>query len=322
MSESAVGGVAPSAAAGAAPGAIAGERMAALDARRKFQLTLGALWLLDGLLQYQPSMFSRAFPQMLTGAAKGNPKPVAAPIAWSATFIGHHLTISNGVFATIQVALGLAIAFRPTVKPALAASVLWSCGVWWLGEGLGGILTGNASPLTGAPGAVVLYALLAILLWPADRDATTFVAGRATGRHAARAAWLAVWGSLAAFTLLPAARAPHGMSSMLTTTAQGQPAWLAWADSHAANAIAGHGLAASIVLAALLIAVAVSVYLPEPVIRAAIVAAVALAVLLWLAEGIGGIFTGTGTDPNSGPLLGLLALIYWPAGRTPRESAP
>lgn len=325
MSESTVAG---------ASAAVAGERIAALDMRRKLQLALGALWLLDGLLQYQPSMFSRTFPRMITGAAAGNPKPVAAPITWSATFIGHHLAISNGAFATIQVALGLAIAFRPTVKPALAASVVWSCGVWWLGEGFGGMLTGNASPLNGAPGAVIIYALLAILLWPADREPADrdtkapFIAARAVGQHVARAAWLVVWASLAAFTVAPAARAPHGMSSMLTATAQGQPAWLAWADSHAANALAGHGLVASIVLATLLVAVAASVYLPEPVSRTAIVAAIALAVLLWLAEGIGGIFTGTGTDPNSGPLLGLLALAYWPARRMPRarqiprESAP
>jgi hypothetical protein len=307
-------------AAAAAMRAVAGARVTTLDTRRKLQLVLGALWLLDGLLQYQPAMFSRAFPQMLADAATGNPRPVAAPITWSAAFIDHHLTISNGAFATIQIALGLAIAFRPTVKLGLAASVLWSCGVWWLGEGLGGILAGAASPLNGAPGAVILYALLAILLWPADRDEMApFIAGRAVGRHAARAAWLAMWGSMAAFALLPSSRAPHGMSTILTTMAQGQPAWLAWIDTHAANTLGAHGLAASIVLAILLIAVAVGIYLPDRSTKPAIAAAIALAVVIWLAEGIGGIFTGAGTDPNSGPLLGLLALAYWPVSRMPNE---
>ena len=77
----------------------------------------------------------------------------------------------NTIFATIQLLLGLGIAFRPTVRVALAASVAWSLGVWWFGEGLGGVLSGGASPLNGAPGAVILYALLAVLLWPADRGA-------------------------------------------------------------------------------------------------------------------------------------------------------
>lgn len=311
MSEGVAAGVMP---------AVAEARIAALDTRRKLQLTLGALWLLDGLLQYQPAMFSRTFPQMLAATAAGNPGPVAAPITWSATFIGQHLAISNGAFAAIQVALGLAIAFRPVVKLALAASVLWSCAVWWLGEGLGGVLTGNASPLNGAPGAVILYALLAILLWPADRDVTApFIAGRAVGRHPARLAWLVVWGSLAAFALMPASRAPHGMSAMLATMARRQPAWVAWVGTHTASVLAGHGLAASIVLATALSAVAVGGYLPGRSAKPAIAVAITLAVMIWLAEGIGGIFTGAATDPNSGPLLGLLALAYWPVSRARHE---
>jgi hypothetical protein len=47
--------------------------------------------------------------------------------------------------------------------------IAWSLGVWWFGEGLGMVLTGDTSPVNGAPGAVILYALLAVLLWPADR---------------------------------------------------------------------------------------------------------------------------------------------------------
>ena len=54
--------------------AAAHERVtAALDPRRALQLALGALWLLDGMLQFQPSMFGRGFPHMLTGSAQGNP---------------------------------------------------------------------------------------------------------------------------------------------------------------------------------------------------------------------------------------------------------
>jgi hypothetical protein len=34
-----------------------------------------------------------------------------------------------------------------------------------------------------------------------------------------------------------------------------------------------------------------------------------------LAENLGGILTGQGTDPNTGPLLILLAFAYWPPGR-------
>jgi len=68
----------------------------------------------------------------------------------------------NTIFATIQLLIGLGIAFRPTVRLALAVSIAWSIGVWWFGEGLGGVLSGTASPLNGAPGAVIIYALLAV----------------------------------------------------------------------------------------------------------------------------------------------------------------
>src|SRR5579859_535649 len=143
------------------------------DVRRVLQLVLAATWLLDGLLQYQPVMYTSAFGQMLGDAATGNPGIIARPITWDAALVGHHLILLNTVFATIQLLLGLGIAFRPTVRVALAASVAWSVAVWWLGEGLGGVLNGGADPLSGAPGAVLIYGLVAVLLWPADRPGTT-----------------------------------------------------------------------------------------------------------------------------------------------------
>jgi hypothetical protein len=294
----------------------------ALGARRKLQLVLAAAWLLDGILQYQPSMFSRSFPQMLSDSAQGNPAVVAGPITWSAGFIDHHLAVLNAVFATIQLALGLGIAWRPTVRLALGASVAWALGVWWLGEGLGGVLAGTASPVNGAPGAVLLYAVLAVLLWPADRDPDApFVAGRAVGAGVARALWLAVWGSLAVFAVLPASRAPQALSGMISGMAPGEPAWLGWLDNWAGNALSHHGLLASLVLAAVLAIVAAGIYLPMRYIRPVIVLALLVAVALWLAQGLGGIFTGSGTDPDSAPLLALLAVSFWPARPTPDEGA-
>jgi hypothetical protein len=298
----------------AAAVAVGAAGTAALDPRRKLQLALGVIWVLDGILQYQPSMFTKSFPAMLAESAHGNPAVVATPITWSANLIDHHVVVMNAIFATIQLALGLGIAWRPTVRLALAASIAWSLAVWWLGEGFGGILAGTASPVNGAPGPVVLYAILAVLLWPADRDpAAPSVAGRAIGRRPAQAVWLVLWSSLAAFALLPAARAPGAISDVLSDSADGAPTWLAWIDTNAAGALSRHGLAASIVLALLLALVAAAVYLPAPVVRAAIVLAIVLAAALWLAQGMGELFTGMATDPESGPLLALLALSFWPA---------
>ena len=299
-----------------ASAALAEERWAAPDQRRRLQLVLAGIWLLDAVLQYQSFMFTKAFAQMLGATAAGNPAVIADPITWSARLIGNHAVLTNTIFATIQLLLGIGIAWRPTVKIALAASVVWSLAVWWLGEGLGSVLTGGASPVNGAPGAVIIYALLAVLLWPVARDrAAPFVAGRAVGAHAARMAWLVLWGSLAYFALTPASRAPQATSGMISGMASGEPGWLAWIDNHAASALSHDGLTVSIVLAIALIVVAVGVYLPPQAARATLVLALVLAAAIWLAEGLGGMLTGSGTDPNSGPLLALLALAYWPIAK-------
>src|SRR5215469_17584702 len=96
------------------------------DRRRALQRALGLIWLLDGALQFQPSMFDRGFPQMLAGAAAGNPAVVAGPVAWTAAVVSHDLAVLNAAFAATQVALGLGIAWRPAVRAALGASVAWA----------------------------------------------------------------------------------------------------------------------------------------------------------------------------------------------------
>jgi len=285
-----------------------------LDARRALQLVLAAIWLLDGVLQYQGFMFTKAFNQMLAGTATGNPAVIAKPVTWNATLIDHHMVLLNAIFATVQLLLGLGIAFRPTVRIALAASILWALGVWWFGEGLGGVLSGAASPLNGAPGAVIIYALLAVLLWPADRAGPApFAAARAVGAPVARLLWAVLWLSLAYFALTPANRAPQGVSGMIAGMESGEPVWLQDLQKGAASLVAGQGLATSIVLAAALVLIAAGVYLPPRTASSTLVLAIVVAAFTWVfGEAFGGILTGGGTDVNSGPLLALLALAYWP----------
>ncbi len=315
--------------------AVAAAEWAAPDARRRLQLALGALWLLDAILQYQPVMFTRAFGQMLAAAAPGSPALVSQPIIWNAHLVGQRPVLLNAVFATIQLLLALGIAWRATVRVALGASVAWALGVWWFGEGLGGVLTGTASPVSGAPGPAVLYALLAVLLWPRDRGpgvpaddpAVPFVAARSVGARAARALWLILWASLAYFALLPANRGPQALPGLLSGMTRGEPAWLATIGQRGAAYLAHQGLAASAVLAALLILIAIGVYLPPSAARVTLVLAAVTAAAIWVAgQALGGILTGSGTDPDTGPLLILLVPAFWPArgpmGRGPSARRP
>ena len=50
--------------------------------------------------------------------------------------------------------------------------------------------------------------------------------------------------------------------------------------------------------------------------RRALQLAGALGLAFWVAKGFGGIATGQATDPNSGPLLILLAACFWPPSRS------
>jgi hypothetical protein len=295
------------------------------DLRRTMQLTLAAAWLLDGVLQLEPIMFTRAFgTQIIVPVATGNPGFIAHSIIWSGNEIADHAVLANSFFAGIQLLLALGIAWRPTVKLALAASIVWSAGVWWIGEGLGGVLTRTASPINGAPGAVFLYGLLAVILWPVEgsgeRDPVTgrSLATQRLGKLPAAGCWLVLWLFLAYSDVVSAIRSPSALSGSVAGMEPGEPQWLRSVNSATVSVLSGHAIAVCVPVAIVLVAIAGSVLAGERFVRPAIVGAVVFAAVIWVvAEDFGGILTGTATDPNTGPLLILVALSYWPL-RQPR----
>ena len=281
---------------------------ASWSTRRTLQTCLGLMWLLDAALQFQPYMFSRGFvTQIIAPAAAGNPTLIAAPIAWSARITAQHIVPAHTAFAVIQLAIAVGLFFRRTTKAALAASIAWAVAVWWFGEGLGGILAG-ASPLAGLPGAVILYALIAILLWP------TAARSGPLGRRIPALAWLTLWTAFACYLLLPANRAPGAISQAFTSMTSGQPAWLQVPGHTLATLTAGHGQALAVALAALCVLTGAGIF-ADRLARPALILAAVLGLLIWTAEGFGALTTGQATDPNTGPLLILLAACFWP----PRE---
>ena len=284
--------------------------------QRGLQICLGLLWLLDAALQYQPFMFGPGFVTSgIEPATAGNPAVIVSSVTWASQMMLRHIAVYNAMFATIQLLLAIGFFFRRTVKLALAASIGWALSVWWFGESLGGILTGT-SPLAGLPGAVVLYALIAIVLWPASAGAhepASAAASGALGNTGANFVWLALWGGLAHYLLLPANRASDAITHIFSA-ADGQPGWVAATMASFAHADAHRGTQVSVVLAVACAGVALGVF-SRRARRPALVIAAGLGVLFWVAEGFGGIFTGQGTDPSTGPLLILLAACYWQSPR-------
>jgi hypothetical protein len=319
--------------------------------RRHLQVALGVIWLIDAGLQFQPFMFTKSFVvRTLESTVQGNPSVIAQPMLWADHFMVHEVAVWNSLFALVQLLIAIGLFWRPTVRLALAGSVIWSLGVWWIGEGLGGVLSG-ATPVTGAPGAVILYALVAVLLYPprvgrrhapmndpllsakavqqlslaegADIRATSPISvGRSSrlGELAPNALWALLWGSFAYLLLLPANRAPQGLHNTVAGMASGEPGWIRSLDSGLASAVSQHGTQASGILAVLCLFVAVGVFFPA-LVRPAVVVAIAVSLAFWMVEDFGGILTSQGTDVNSGPALVLLALVYWPVAGTLRSRA-
>jgi hypothetical protein len=281
------------------------------QARRALQVALGVVWILAAALQFQPFMFSHGFAlEILKPTAEGNPWWVARPVLWSAGVVLAHPVFWNTMFALTQLLLGLGLFWRRTVKVALAGTVVWSLIVWWFGEGLGGILTGTTTLLAGAPGAVILYALLALVLWPGEGKTGASIADTSIFSRLAPLAWVLLWGSEAYFALLAANDSPAALHGMLTGMADGEPRPIAALDRWLAGVVAHSGVGP--LIGVLLALCALAVLLPPRLAKPLYSLAMLLAALTWLGQNFGGILTGHGTDPNSGPLLFLLTLAYWP----------
>jgi hypothetical protein len=274
----------------------------ASDSQRTAQTVLGLIWLLDGGLQFQPFMYSKGFIQMLTSMAAGQPGWLASSVDWGAHLAAHNLTVFNTLFALTQVAIGLGILYRPTLKAALALSFGWALVVWWFGEAFGMLFMNMAQPLTGAPGAVVLYALVGAMVWPGGRAGGVFTV------RGMKTAWAVLWLLMAWLWLT----APSSSANAVTNAINAAPSGMSWLSSTQngfASAAAGNGLVIAFVFAALSAAIGISVAGGWRV-NEFLCLAVAVNLLYWVVgEGFGGIFQGGATDPNAAPLFLLIAYI-------------
>jgi len=293
------------------------------DPQRTYQLVLATIWLLDAVLQIQPFMFTRGpngFSGMLKAAATGTPGWVSRSITWNASIVYHQPILTDSLFALVQFAIGFGIVWRKSTKAALGLSVLWALAVWWFGEGTGGVFQGRATPLGGGPGGVLFYALIAILLWPSEGSNKPFVAARTQGLRVAQAIWVVVWSLLAVLSVVGSGRSPQALRNIVADLDVGQPGWLAHIDRVSETFLLHHGTPVAILLAVMCLVVAAGVFFPPQVAQVTLVVAIVVFAVISVAiQNLGGILAGGATDPNAGPLMILLALIYWPANELQRQ---
>ena len=292
--------------------------------KRGIQIALGFIWLLDGLLQFQSYMYTHSFiTEVIEPTATGQPGFIGQPILTFAHFYSHDMTLWNTLSAEIQCAIGLGLILsRRTVRPALFASYIWAFIVWWLGEGFGTILSGApVSPLMGAPGAVVVYLLIGLLIWPKDENPNgTPVDGGLLGSFGGRIVWTVIWLEAAVLWILHVDRTKSAITEQITGMAEASPHWLATTQHSLAKGLGGDGSEIATLLAVVSALIAVLVW--TRVRPAALILGALLSLAYWVyGQSLGGPFwIGQATDVNTGPLLILLAATVWatpkPAART------
>ena len=308
----------------------------AIRSQRVLQVILGLFWVLDAALQFQPAMFGQGFVDtFILNNAHGQPFVLGDLITHVGHFVAPDIAVWNTFFALIQLFIGVGLLFRRTVRPALAVSFVWALAIWVVGEGMGMILTGTATALTGAPGSVLLYGLLGLMAWPraprrdvdwSDRPAgvASSAAAQGIGRSVTPlAVWAGYWSLAAVLFVFPDNRTPTSVSSAIVGMAPGQPGWFSHFLTTLGNQVSTSGTQTAWVLAA----VALVIGLGPLVARRPgwfLLAGALFSFLLWIAgQGlIGNIFTTPVTDPNTGPLVVVLAAAMVPTVRAPRDWRP
>jgi hypothetical protein len=286
---------------------------------RGIQVALGVLWLLDGLFQFKSFMYTHAIVSEVFGpAAEKQWSIVGGPMKTFDSFYGHDLTLWNTLSGEIQIAIGLGLILsRRTVRPALLVSFVWALVVWWFGEGFGGLTsTTLPSPLMGAPGAVIIYAIIGLLVYPTSKHEGRSPADLGPlGDRGGLWAWSGLWALSAGLWLVNVNRAQGATHEMIKAMAAASPHWLAKLQNSIGGHTQGHGTTVAVVLAILSVAVAIGVW--TPLRWPALAIGIVLSLAYWvLGQDLGGPFWAEGaTDFNAGPLFVLLALALLPVSQ-------
>ena len=275
------------------------------------RVSLGLLWILDGLLQAQPTMPAGFVRHLIGPGVAGSPAWLAAVVNPLADVWTRHPISADAATVWVQVGLGVLILVGGRgllITVALWTSVAWSLAVWTVGEFLGGLLVPGASWLTGAPGAVLVYGLAALLLlapeawWSSGRSA--LLARRSV------AAWMLLGAVLQA---LPweGSWSASGLSEPFSRgLGNNQPVGIRQPISWVVTVALDRPLVLNATIIAVLLAVGTSLWVSGR--RAVLVAGVLVcSATWWLAQDFG-VLGGLGTDPNTALPLALLLVAASP----------
>lgn len=271
--------------------------------KRILTVGLGGLWLLDGILQLQPAMFTNGFVNaVLAPNTQGQPNMIGTAVTFGIHLFDTHLIWFNLASALLQLLIGVLLLFPFSKKIqslGLWLSAGWALIIWIGGEGLGNIFTGSATFYTGAPGSALLYLLLTLALFYSFEKKLPLVAGI-----------IFFFGAL--LNVMPMFWQPSMLSMLSVTPAIANPLgaigsqWTIFGNVIAVDILIFLGI--------------FLVLLPRR--SVAWITIIFLALAWGLGQGFGGLLTfpgGTATDPNSAPLLILFLLPIFFIEKSPTK---
>lgn len=273
------------------------------------QSSLGLLWIVDALLQIQPAMAASFTKQILAPlVSSSQPDVLNLILRWEIYGWQVHPITTDIATALIQMGLGITIlAGKNTIfgKIGLWLSIAWSLMIWIGGEAFGGILASGSSEITGWPGAVLFYGIGAIFLllpysaWNSGKVTKTI--------HYCLGSTL-ILGAFLQGVFQNSFWKSHQLSSLFADMASApQPSFLSIPITAISHWTANDPVIWNGAFTAIMAVLGIGYLTNKATKKWTLAVALWLLATWWIGQDFGGIFSGTGTDPNlSFPLLLLL----------------
>jgi cytochrome oxidase Cu insertion factor (SCO1/SenC/PrrC family) len=278
-------------------------------ARRVLRVSFALIWILDGLLQAQPSMPLGMTTQVIEPGVATSPGWVQHLVNAGATIWSHHPITAPASAVWIQVGLGIWLLVAPRGRWSRLAglsSAAWGIVVWIFGESFGGIFAPGLTWAFGAPGAVLFYSFAGVLIALPERAWLSRRLGRVIlaimGLFFVGMSVLQAWPGRGFWQgQLHKSAAPGSLTAMVQQMAQTpQPKLLASMVTSFAAFDAAHGWAVNLFLVACLALLGLAFLSGRPsLVRLAVIAGIVVCLADWVLIEDFGFLGGVGTDPNS-----------------------
>lgn len=278
--------------------------------RRHIQIVLGVFWLLDGLLQLQHQMFTSSFITYVIDPTINSQPDYISSVAhvFTRLFLSSPV-IFNLLIIVIQLSIGVLLIKRSTARYGVIASVIWGLFVWYVGEGLGGLATGQTLLLMGAPGSALLYSVIALGVIPNKPNKPNKAKDSTHPASWLAYAWAILWLGGAVLQLNGGQNTTKELSIMVAGMGSGAPTWLGSLDLHTAHLISRQGgwlIAVLVIVQAL---IGIGIFASKRLRVYAVACGAIVSLLFWVfGQGLGMFYSGLATDPNSAPLVILLGI--------------